>query len=341
MTNTASWAWTGTGTWPGFSTFNANNIGTNGNGLVVNPNNLTSITWVDGDKNGTISDNDSGDGTSAGTDRVTINGQQKSVHEIGAYSNSTMVVNGQAKAVLMGVWVFTDGTYIVRINDVDIPEGVHYTAVDSLKLGTFNGVEYGASHVSTRDDAFVCFAAGTLILTDRGNVAVERLAPGDRVMTADHGFQPLRWVGQATVIGQGNNAPVLFDTGALGNLRPLRVSRQHRMVISGWQAELMFGAAEVLVPAHRLMNDGTIRLAPCGQITYVHILFDQHEIVFAEGLASESFHPGPQGLRQLDSPMREELFRLLPALARDSAALGPLARPSLHRDESRFLMAAR
>ena len=96
--------------------------------------------------------------------------------------------------------------------------------MDSITLGTFDGVEYTGSSVANRDDPFVCFAAGTRILTPRGEVEVERIAPGDLVLTRDHGLRPVRWTGSRRVDGRGAMAPVRIEAGALGNARALRVS---------------------------------------------------------------------------------------------------------------------
>jgi len=86
-----------------------------------------------------------------------------------------------------------------------------------------------------------CFVAGTLIRTTNGDRRVEDLAPGDLVETLDHGPQPIRWIGRASVSGKGEHAPVLFRAGGvIGNLNDLRVSPQHRIVIRSWQTELYY-----------------------------------------------------------------------------------------------------
>ena len=272
----------------------------------------------------------SGDWSGAGKDRVIVDGEARTVHEFGVYNESTIVLDGKEMVVPVSVWVFTDGTYMLRINDADIPKGMDHVDVQKIALGIWDKTEHDGSSIENHDGAFVCFAADTLILAQGGLVAVQDLRPGDRVMTADHGFQPLRWVGQASVSGQGRGAPVVIAAGALGNTRDLCVSRQHRMVLGGWRAELMFGTAEVLVPALHLVNDSTVRIVPCDRITYVHLLFDQHEIIFAEGIASESFHPGAVGLSLLDQATREEVLQLFPHLRNDAFAFGPAARPALN-----------
>jgi hypothetical protein len=127
----------------------------------------------------------------------------------------------------------------------------------------------------------------------------------------------------------------VIEAGTLGNTRTLRVSPQHRMLLSGWQAELLYESAEVLVAAKMLVNDQTIRPEDGGTVEYVHMLFDGHEVVFAEGAASESFHPGHVGWGALAETAREEILSLFPALASDGlAAYGPSARRSLTATEA-------
>lgn len=186
-------------------------------------------------------------------------------------------------------------------------------------------------------EKIICFAAGTRIATPFGAQPVETLRPGDLVLTRDNGPQPIRWVGARTVAAQGDLAPIRFETGALGNSRPLLVSPQHRMLCDDWRAQMLFGETEVLVAAKHLVNDRTIRRAPGGLVSYHHILFDRHEIVMAEGVASESFHPGDEALSALDGAARGELLRLFPELVTGSGARLMLARRALRGFEGRLL----
>ncbi|WP_322867140.1 Hint domain-containing protein [Aquicoccus sp. G2-2] len=185
------------------------------------------------------------------------------------------------------------------------------------------------------ENVVICFTAGTRIATAEGPRAVEDLRRGDLVVTRDHGLQKVRWAGQRRVAALGSLAPVRFDAGALGNARPLLVSPQHRMLITGPEAALLFGDAEVLASAKHLVNGGTIRQVP-GEVTYVHILFDRHEIVYAEGAASESFFPGDAGIGAVDEAAREELFTVFPELRSSTGGFEKTARICLRRHESRL-----
>ncbi len=181
----------------------------------------------------------------------------------------------------------------------------------------------------------VCFAGGTMIETAEGEVAIERLQVGDLVRTADHDYQPIRWIGSTKVAATGSVAPILIKAGALGNTRDLKVSPQHRMLLGGWQAEMLFGDDEVLVAAKHLVNDSTILREIGGEVEYFHMLFDTHEIVFAEGAPSESFHPGQVGWGALAEEAREEILALFPELASgDFAEYGTSARRTLKAHEA-------
>lgn len=172
-----------------------------------------------------------------------------------------------------------------------------------------------------------CFVAGTLIRLPGGEVAVEEIAVGDLVETMDHGPQPVRWTGRRRVRGGGDFAPVRIEAGALGNKRALFVSPQHRMLMTGLRAELLFGEGEILVAARHLVGLAGVVVAPVEWVDYVHLLFDRHEVIFAEGAATESFYPG-SGILEQDHSLRAEVEALFPelfSLGRDLSAVRPLA----------------
>ncbi len=151
-----------------------------------------------------------------------------------------------------------------------------------------------------------CFVAGSLIDTPNGAVPVEWLRAGDEVLTRDDGAQPILWAGGRHVVGLGNYAPVRFETGAIGNLRPLLVSQQHRMLIEGWRAELACGNPEVLVAAKHLVNGHSIRIVPTQRLYYVHLLLDAHHVLNAEGAPCESLFPGQMILDE-DRTIHDEI----------------------------------
>lgn len=178
---------------------------------------------------------------------------------------------------------------------------------------------------------------GTRIRTPRGETPVQDLVPGDLVMTRDHAAQPVRWIGSSTVQAAGWLAPVVFAAGALDNDHDLRVGQRHRMLITDWRAELMFGEREVLAAAGNLVNGDTIRVVEGGRVEYFHVLLDRHEILSVNGAPSESFHPCERGLGRLDAGAREEILHVFPGLRSDSSSYGPVVRTPLRGYEIRAL----
>lgn len=195
-----------------------------------------------------------------------------------------------------------------------------------------------SSSVENTQLQLTCFVAGTRIRTPLGERPIETLQAGDEVVTMDRGVRPVRWIGRRAVRGEGEFAPILIRKGTIGNRRDLRVSPQHRMLISGWRAELLFGESEVLVAAKHLVNGRSILPAPCGEVEYVHLMFDRHEVIFSEGAASESFHPGDHVLAR-DRELMAELTALFPELRTGPAADWPTARTVLRGYEAAALVA--
>ena len=100
---------------------------------------------------------------------------------------------------------------------------------------------------------------------------------------------------------------------------------------------MLFGENEILVPAKSLVNDYNVTAHYGGMVTYVHMLFNRHEIVIANGAPSESFYPGEQGLSTLSDPARDELFGLFPELRNDLGSFGPMSRTCVKGSEARAL----
>jgi len=186
----------------------------------------------------------------------------------------------------------------------------------------------------------ICFAAGTLIDTPNGRVAVYALRPGDPVMTADEGAQPVRWAGKSLVAGVGDLAPVeILPGGRLTVDRALLVSPQHRMLVDDYTAQLVFGAEEVLVPAGDLVDGKKIRRVERPLMTYVHLMLDRHQVIYAEGAPTESFHPAGDGLCSLGPAARAALFRAFPDLRDNPDAYGEVARPCARPHETKVMQA--
>lgn len=245
--------------------------------------------------------------------------------------NGNAVVVGSTVTLASGetVTLNADGTITV-VGDADTGD-VHFTyGVES----TTGQADVGIVTVST----IPCFVAGTRILTPDGELPVETLRPGDLVVTHDDGPQPVRWIGQRTVQATGAFAPVRIGADTYGDHRALLVSPQHRVLIRDSLAELLFGETEVLVAAKDLVNDGSVRISEGGDVTYVHLLFDRHQIVFSEGLTTESFLPGPQTSHCFEQHIVDEIYSLFPEIDHDTGlGYSPAARRTLRTYEARLL----
>ncbi|MDP4033888.1 MAG: Hint domain-containing protein [Pseudorhodobacter sp.] len=279
----------------------------------------TGISYIDQDNNGYISP--SGNDSAGGLD----------ITSVWVGDKITVVMNGVTKTITGVTFYRSGGPAIFTPTDGTI-----------LQDATFVSSTYVTKSTQIKVDQFgpPCFVAGTMILTPEGERAVETLAPGDMVMTLDHGAQVLRWIGSRSVAGMGRFAPIRFAPGALGNARALLVSPQHRMLLSGWRAELLFGCGEVLAAARHLVDGDRVHVQPMASVRYVHLLFDRHEIVEAEGVASESFHPGDSILAG-DAELRAEILALFPKLAQAGGrAAWPAARCVLRGHEARLMACA-
>jgi hypothetical protein len=191
----------------------------------------------------------------------------------------------------------------------------------------------------------VCFASGVLIATEQGDVAVENLVPGDKILTLDHGYQPLQWVGNRALglgdlIANPKLRPIRIGAGSLGRglpRRDLNVSPQHRMLVDGPRAELLFGEAEVLVAATHLTGLAGVEQALPRGVTYFHLLFDRHEIICAEGSWTESYQPSNDSVNAMDQAQREELLALFPKIDKVITSYGA-ARHALRHHETKALL---
>ena len=89
------------------------------------------------------------------------------------------------------------------------------------------------------------------------------------------------------------------------------------------------------------MNDRSILRQECDSVTYVHILFDKHQVIYSEGLTTESFLPGPQTTNCFEQPLIDEICTIFPELDPHSGdGYGPAVRPGLRKFEARALLAA-
>lgn len=192
-----------------------------------------------------------------------------------------------------------------------------------------------------------CFTQGTLIATPRGELPAELLKAGDKVVTRDNGIQEIRWVGQNALSWRELQMmsylkPVLLREGALGHGLPERdmmVSPNHRILVSNELTALHFDEPEVLVAAKHLIGGLGMHEVNSFGTTYIHFLFDRHEILLSNGCWSESFQPEDYSLKGLGNAQRSEIHELFPELKTPKATgrFGA-ARRILSRAEARLLV---
>ncbi|KUP93925.1 Hint domain-containing protein [Tritonibacter horizontis] len=232
--------------------------------------------------------------------------------------------------------------YVSRTADAD---GNSYSGTINLLDGDDSVI--GTFEFSEIEQVIPCFTPGTLIATPQGERRVEELQVGDRIITRDNGIQAIRWVGhreldRADLAGAGHLQPVLIRQGALGNGLPERdmmVSPNHRVLVANDKTALYFEDREVLVAAKHLTGLKGVDAVETSAVTYIHFMFDQHEVVLSDGAWTESFQPGDLTLRGLDNAQRNEIFELFPELKTDQGrAAYSAARRSLKKHEAKLLL---
>jgi len=208
------------------------------------------------------------------------------------------------------------------------------------------GEQTGTLEFRNIEEVIPCFTPGTLVATPRGERLVEELRAGDRVITRDNGIQDIRWVGRRT-LSRAELAlaphlkPVMIRAGSLGNCLPERdmlVSPNHRMLVANDKTSLYFEEHEVLVAAKHLINHSSVKPVETLGTTYLHFMFDRHEVVLANGAWTESFMPGDYSLGGMGNAQRSEIFELFPDLKTPAGLENyTAARRTLRRHEAVLL----
>lgn len=204
--------------------------------------------------------------------------------------------------------------------------------VGGLRILGTDGQPIAGNRLTAENTGVVCFAAGTLIATQGGEIKVEDLRRGDVILTLDHGPQPLIWTGataQTWSVDPHRDKPILIKAGSLGAgvpKRDLKVSPQHRVLLSRPDDPL-----GVFVPAKGLLGlPGVRQMAGCRSVVYHHIMLDQHQVLISNGAPTESFYPGHTALRLMDPVLRASALQaLLKVTQGEGLERYPLARKTL------------
>ena len=204
----------------------------------------------------------------------------------------------------------------------------------------------GSATFEDIENVIPCFTPGTLIATPKGERLVEELRAGDRIITRDNGIQEIRWTGARQMNAQelaraAHLRPVLIQKGSLGYGLPERdmlVSPNHRVLVNNDKTALYFEEREVLVAAKHLVGLKGIDTVDTMGTTYIHFMFDRHEVVLSDGSWTESFQPGHQTLDGLGNAQRNEIFELFPELQEEEGVSNyAAARRTLKRHEAALL----
>ncbi len=303
---------------------------------------VVSVTTIEAGGLSTVMDvNDSGDqvqfdlGDGAGSQTNDFDG--------GAVYNATLTYSdGSTGSITAAIFQDAEGNLFLapefdENSDVTAMEAgaIESISLDSLVGDTFSGMT--SDRILTE---FVCFAPGTEIATPRGPCAVETLNRGDLIETLDDGPQPLLWHGVRTLdfsVAGSDQKPIEVKPDAFGTGLPLRrlvLSPQHRILVRDGSDDAL-ATAKALVPASRVR-----RMEGTRQVTYHTLLLRRHSIIFAEGLAVESFYPGPYAMRLLTAAQRLSVLALFPGMPEDPWCYGAHARPLLSRGSAKQLARA-
>jgi hypothetical protein len=218
--------------------------------------------------------------------------------------------------------------------------------------GTVNFLDPTDHHVvgtmtfSNIENVIPCFTPGTLIATPRGEVLVEELRVGDKIITRDNGMQEIRWLGRrdlswSDLAAAPHLKPILVRQGSLGNGLPERdmlVSPNHRLLVANDRTALYFDEHEVLVAAKHLAAGSAIHSVDAACASYIHFMCDRHEVVLSNGAWTESFQPGDMTLKGMGNAQRLEIFDLFPDLKTDAGIENySAARRTLKRHEAMLI----
>ncbi|MAZ22513.1 Hint domain-containing protein [Roseovarius sp.] len=222
------------------------------------------------------------------------------------------------------------------------PQGAVHGLISTVAMTpgssyTFNQERTSHQQANQYSQYTACFTPGTLIETAEGPRAIETLRPGDLIETRDHGLQPLRLLPSRHIDAEElqqrpNLRPVRLRADSIAPGVPSRdtlVSPQHRILSQSLIARRLFGKDEVLVAAVALTKlPGIEQAEDLDEITYIHLVLDEHQVVTGDGLASESFYCGPNAMQALSPEALAELQAVFPDM-KDWAPghMPPRARP--------------
>ena len=310
-------------------TGNTYNVDGNASGSTTNVAETTTGTFQDTNSDGELDGQSSSDpqevySAAAGDTLAATSDLLK--YTIDVQSTVTLQDGTVITGVTLDVMVLENNQILFDFSDGDI--AAHFNGaspIASIEVTGSTQNNYDWINIGAHDASYTptCFAAGSLIQAEGGSIKIERIKVGDYVMTMDNGYQPVRWIGSSHFPSHALKKdeklkPVVFAAGSLGRglpKRTLRVSRQHRMLVSSKIAQRMFGSDSILIAAIKLVDMPGITIEEtCENVDYLHLLLDRHEVVFANGVPSESLFLGQEAVRSLSTESRREISRIFPEL---------------------------
>lgn len=282
--------------------------------------------------------------------------------EVGDDTNQTVIVNDTSGNLIASGQYYDEMYYklegpggeifyleVIEINGVAVgiatttalSPGVSYPEIDS---GNVVVDEYEDTRIQYSDlDDIPCFCQGSHLMTDQGEQAVDWIRAGDRVLTKDNGYQTVIWTARSVITVQMLKSnpklrPVKIAARGIDGAAPaqdLLLSPEHRVLLASAQIELLFGCDEMFAAAKFICDgDQVAQILPEHEISYYHILFENHEAVLADGLWVESFFTGDMALGMLPASKQGQIRDLLG----DKVDSMKTARPCLKSWEAAMLI---
>ncbi len=219
------------------------------------------------------------------------------------------------------------------------PLSRHYEVAYLTLRGEIEQFTTRAPATPVFEDAFMAFARGTLIATENGQTAVEDLEPGMLVRTDSEQLRPLLWIGSTTLIPSAfsekpGESPrltrIASDTFGLDRPAPdLVLGPRARALYRSTRCREMLGADKAFAPAHALMDGiNVIGLNPLAPIQLYHLFLHGQQVIRANGIEVESYHPGQHIESMMDPEDGEEFLGLFPWITRFDR-FGPMRIPRL------------
>jgi hypothetical protein len=210
----------------------------------------------------------------------------------------------------------------IEIVLISLPDGARFALPLSPMAAhtdyTLLKIDAAPEQIDLSDILCISFTRGTMITLASGHQrAIESLSAGDRVLTRDHGGQPIRWIGSTTMRALGAFAPVVITAGTLGNSGDLIVSQHHRMFLYQRQRSAGMPTSELLVQAKHLIDNKAIYLRDGGMVDYFSLIFDQHEIIYAEGVPAESLMVNDATVNLLPAELAADVKARFPGLSQN------------------------